>query len=234
MHSSGNNGLPDSRPEHQNFVFNTASHAASLQISLNVSVPRFHKLGMKCQWEKSILHPPLAYNLGWRLSKERIRGSCVKWLITSRKRKENPEAKSDSYEDTLCNDFCIFLWILSPFYSFPLLYNQLTSRSWSSNLSRYLVLNDTWCPANQRHSTSGERAGLTRGVFLTVLSNPTQDQRSPEILLYYSVKTRVGTGKVKMQVWGNLKKNILGLWLLSHATGGLPKSQGLLEILTAN
>lgn len=174
----------------------------NLQISLNVSVSQFHKLGIKCHWEKSILHSPLVYNLGWRLSKERIRGSCVKWLITSRKRKENPEAKSDSHEDIFCNDFCIFLSILSPFYSFPLLYHQLTSHFWSSNLSCYLVLNDTWVSCESKASSSGERAGLSRDVFLTVLSNPTQDQWSPEMMLYCFVRTRLGTGMVEMQACG--------------------------------
>lgn len=100
-----------------------------LHIPLNVSVPQFHSLGTKRHWEKSTLHPPMALIRGAE------RGSCGKWLITSRKRKENPEANSDSYEDVFCNDFCTFRQILSPLPSFPLLYSQLISPSQGSNAS---------------------------------------------------------------------------------------------------
>ena len=181
----------------------------NLQIAVNVSTPQLHELGIKCHWEKNTLHSPLAYKSGWRLSKAPMGGSCVKWLITSRKRKENPEAKLDSCEDVFCNDCCIFLRALPPLYSFPLPRNQFTSRSRSSALSCYLVQNDTWMSWSPRHSTSGGRAGLSRVVFLTVLSAPAQDERSQKYC-FTALRSGLGTGKGKWKTLASLWKTPIG------------------------
>lgn len=86
------------------------------QISLNISATELQKPGIKCPWEERLRHPPVMYNLGWGLSKEQIMGSAVKRLIKSRKRKENPEAKSDSYEDIACNELSASLSANCPLF----------------------------------------------------------------------------------------------------------------------
>lgn len=106
-------------------------------------------MGREHRWEKRIRHPPLASNVGWGLSKEHIMGSSEKLLIKWRKRKENPAAKSDGYEDIFCNDlfvsFSANCHLLTALLCYP--NNQLPA----SHLNCYLVLKDFWTSCKSLH-----------------------------------------------------------------------------------
>lgn len=171
------------------------------QISLNISATQFQKPGIKCHWEERLRHPSVIYNLGWGLSKEQIMGSAVKQLIKLRKRKENPEAKSDSYEDIVCNEL---------------------SASLSANCPLFLLL--TWTiPYDFGISCTSEALGrewaVRARVSLAQLSAPQGKVFTAPSEGCWGLRCQERDAPI-----GNLKKGAL-----SSAMGAQPDSWGLLK-----